>query len=127
MESTAGVVALLRECVALVQDLRVAWTGEVEQALERVASNCSHFLSAHGGRFACMRALEHRLPVSRVDVGKVAACFGDVKKFAHIDLLVNIIAHGVPVEVGGVGDLEAALQYGNHSWISHTRIPLILR
>ena len=43
---------------------------------------------------------------------------GDVKKFVHIDLLVNIIAHGVPVEVGGVGDLDATLQYDNHSWIS---------
>ena len=42
---------------------------------------------------------------------------GDVKKFVHIDLLVNIIAHWVPVEVGGVGDLDAALVYGNHSSI----------
>ena len=100
-----------------MHDLRVAGTGVVQQALERVASSYSHLLSAHGGRFACMRALENQLPVPRADVGQVVAWFGDVKKFAHIDLLVKIIVHGVPVDAGGVGDLDAALVYGNHSSI----------
>ena len=31
-----------------MKDLRVAWTGEVQQALERVASNCSHFCPRTG-------------------------------------------------------------------------------
>ena len=78
MEPMAGVVTILRECVSSVQDVRVAGTGGVEQALERVASNYSKLLSAHGGRFACMRALENRLHFPRVDVGQVAAWFGDV-------------------------------------------------
>ena len=82
---------LLRECVASVQDLRVAGIGVVEQALERVASNYSHFLSAHGGRFAYIRALENRLPVPRVDVDQVAAWLGDVKKFAHICSMETLV------------------------------------
>ena len=85
--------------------------------LARVASSYARFLSVHGGRFACMKALENRLPVPRVDAGQVAAWFGGVKKFAHTDLLVKIISHGVPVEVGGAGDLDAALRYGNHGSI----------
>ena len=34
--------------------------------------------------------------VSRVDVGQVAAWFGDVKKLADCDLLKNIISYFVP-------------------------------
>ena len=34
------------------------------------------------------------------------------------DLLENIISHGVAVEVGGAGDIDAALRYGNHSSIT---------
>ena len=29
-----------------------------------------------------------------------------------------MLAHGVPVHVGGVGELDAALRYGNHTSIS---------
>ena len=47
-------------------------------------------------------------------MGQVATWFGDVTNFAHIDLLVKMIVHGVPVEVGGVGDLDAALPYGKY-------------
>ena len=109
MEPTGSGVALIGECVASVQDLtRGTGTGGAEQALVRVTSNYLHFLSAHGGRFACMRVLKHRLPVPRVDAGQVAAWFRDVKKFAHSELLVNITSHGVPVEVGEAGDLDAA-------------------
>ena len=89
-------------------------TGGVERALERVASNYSHFLSSDGGEFASMRALENRLPVPRVNAGQVAAWFGYTKRFPQIDLLVKIITNGVPVVVDGGGDLSAALQYGNH-------------
>ena len=61
-----------------------------------------------------MRALENLLPVPRVDVGQVAAWFEDDKTCGQIDLLVNIIAHVVPVKEGNIGDLDAVLQYGNH-------------
>ena len=93
--------------VTSVQGLMIAGTGGVEQAIDRVANSDLHFLSANGGRFACMRTLENRLSVPRVDVGQVEARFGDVLIFAHIDLLVNIITHEVPVEVGGIRDLDA--------------------
>ena len=78
-KSTEGGVALFRECGASVQDLtRGGGTGGIEQALVRVASNCLYVLSAHGGRFACMRALENQMPFPRVNVGQVAVWFGDV-------------------------------------------------
>ena len=89
-------------------------TGGVEPALERVASIYSHFLSSHEGEFACMRALENRLPVPRVNGGWVPAWCGYTKRFPQIYLLVKIITNGVPVVVNGDGDLSAALQYGNH-------------
>ena len=31
--------------------------------------------------------------------------------------MAQILSHGVPVRVNGVGDLKAALQYSNHSSI----------
>ena len=61
-----------------------------------------------------MRALKNRLPVPRVNAGRVAAWFGDTKRFPQVDLLVKVITNGVPVMVDGGGDLSAALQYGNH-------------
>ena len=55
----------------------MARTGGVEQALGGVTSNYSYFVSAHGGRFACMSALENRLPVPRVapDLARSRHCF----------------------------------------------------
>ncbi|CAN0515688.1 unnamed protein product, partial [Laminaria digitata] len=77
-----------------VNDLRdVSGTGGVEQALARVADNYLDFLSAHGGRFECMKALQNQLPVPRVDVGRVAAWFGGMKRFPHTDLLVRILSY----------------------------------
>ena len=61
-----------------------------------------------------MRALENRLPVPRVNAGRVAAWFGYTKRFPQIDLLLKINTNGVPVVVDVGGDLSAALQYGNH-------------
>ena len=62
----------------------------------RVASISLYLLSAHGCRFACMMSPEKEPSVSRVDVGQVAAWFGDVKKLADCDLLKNIISYFVP-------------------------------
>ena len=78
-----------------LQDLvTVAGTGGVEQALARVANKYLDCLCAHGGRFACMKALENQLPAVRVDAGRVAAWFGDMKRFPYTGLLVQILSYG---------------------------------
>ena len=90
----------------------------VEQALARAAENYIEFLSAHGGSFACMKAFEDQLPVPRVDEGRVPDLFGDIKRFPHMEVLVQILSHGVTVAAGGAGYLRSALQYGNHSLVT---------
>lgn len=51
----------------------------------------------------------------------MASWFGDSKNFPRIDLAMDVIAHGIPVAVGTVGDLGAALRYGSHSSYACTR------
>ena len=49
---------------------------------------------------------------------RVLEWFGGVKRFPHAQQVAQILSHGVPVRVNGVGDLKAALQYSNHNSIN---------
>ena len=55
------------------------------------------------------------LPVPRVDGAEIHRWFGQVKGFTETGLVVRIVTQGAPVAVDGQGDLQSALQYGNHS------------
>ena len=54
----------------------------------------------------------------KTSAGQVADWFGDIKRFPHTDLFVQVLSYGVPVAEGGAADLGAALQYGNHSSVA---------
>ena len=58
-----------------------------------------------------------KLLVPCVDAVRVLEWFGGIKRLPHGQQVVQILSHGVPVRVNGVGDLKAALQYSNHSSI----------
>ena len=64
-----------------------------------------------------MQALETKLLVLRVDAVRVLEWFEGIKQFPQDQQVAQILSHGVPVRVNGVGDLKAALQYSNHSSI----------
>ena len=89
----------------------------IEQAMKAVAQECWRFLSMHGGHLPCMQALETKLLVPRVDAVRVVEWFGGIKQFPQAQQVAQILSHGVPVRVNGVGDLKATLQYSNHSSI----------
>ena len=55
----------------------------------------------------------------KVDGNEVRRWFGDLKGFGDIDLLVKTVTEGAPVDVGGCGDLNAALCYGNHNSVDN--------
>ena len=111
-------VESLRQCVVAIDGLATAEGSEgIEQAMKAGAQESWHFLSMHGGRFSCMQALETKLLVPRVDAVRVLEWFGGIKQFPHAQKEAQILSHGVPVRVNGVGDLKAVLQYSNHSSI----------
>ena len=85
--------------------------------MKAVAQECWQCLSVHGGRFSCMQTLETKLLVPRVDAVRVLEWFGGIKQYPQAQQVTQILSHGVPVRVNGVGDLKAALQYSNHSSI----------
>ena len=85
--------------------------------MKAVVQECWQFLSMHGGRFSCMQALETKLLVPCMDAVRVLEWFGGIKQFPHAQQVAQILSHGVPVRVNGVGDLKATLQYSNHSSI----------
>ena len=104
--------------MVVIDGLATAEGSEViEQAMKAVAQESWQFLSMHGGRFSCMQALETKLLVPRVDAVRVSEWFGGIKQFPHAQKEAQILSHGVPVRVNGVGDLKAVLQYSNHSSI----------
>lgn len=72
-----------------------------------------------------MRETLRTLPVPNVDGDEVRHWFGDVKGFEAIDLLVQIVTKGAPVDVAGQGDLQAALQYGNHRSVARFEIEIL--
>ena len=111
-------VESLQQCVVAIDGSATAeGSGGIEQAMKAVAQERLQFLSMHGGRFYCMKALETKLLVSRVDAVRVLEMFGGINQFPHAQQVAQILSHGVPVRVNGVGDLKAALQYSNHSSI----------
>ena len=67
--------------------------------------------------FPVCRPLETKLLVPRVDAVRVLEWFRGIKQFPQAQQVAHILSHPVPVRVNGVGDLEAALQYSNHSSI----------
>ena len=104
--------------MVVIDGLATAEGSEViEQAMKAVAQESWQFLSMHGRRFSCMQALETKLLVPRVDAVRVLEWFGGIKQFPHAQKETQILSHGVPVRVNGVGDLKAVLQYSNHSSI----------
>ena len=56
-----------------------------------MADNNYGFLSAHGGRILCMKALETRRQVPLEDARRVAAWFGDINRLPHTDLSVQML------------------------------------
>ena len=119
VQSQPGVVESLRQCVVAIDGLAtVEGSGRIEKAMRAVAQECWQFLSMHGGCFSCMQALETKLFVPRVDAVRVLEWFGRINQLPQAQQVAQILSHGVPVRVNGVGDLKAALQYSNHSSIA---------
>lgn len=86
----------------------------VRESLLHVAETCLAFLHKNAGDFECMHTLERLLPIPQVDPIRVREWFGGIKDFPLVDLLVQIVSFGAPVPVAEGGDLESALEYGNH-------------
>lgn len=109
----------LGECENALHNLSLATDlPSTRLAIRSVAEKSWKFLCANNGKISCMMDTLRTLPVPNVDGNAVREWFGNVKRFKGIDLLVRIVTAGAPVEVGGQGDLPAALEYGNHSSVA---------
>lgn len=115
VSSARGAAARLMECEVALRRLSLATDSKSTlHAIRGIAEKSWEFLVANEGRFECMRDTLRTLPVPKVDGDQIRSWFGDVKRFPDIDLFVDIVTKGAPVAVEGEGDLQAALQYGNH-------------
>ena len=111
-------VESLNACGVALQQLSHATDSQsIRTALGKVADKNMQFLQGHDGKFKRMLYTLQTLPIPRVDAEQVRRWFGEVKKFPNIDLVVQIIREGAPVEVTGKGDLRAATEYGNRNSI----------
>lgn len=94
----------------LMPELRNCDGPSVRPLLRRAAEVGSSLLRMCGGHVdVLVSRLGRGWFASHIDVAWACRWFGGVKQFPHIDRLLHVLEHGVPVDVvpGGVGSLFA--------------------
>lgn len=111
-----GGASAISRLVSLLRNMPDTASSTISGAtiLGQVAQECFQFLRSHEFRFASMQTVETALKVPRSRASFIRFWFGRRKGFPAVDQLVSIADNGAPVEVDGVGDINAALTYSNH-------------